>query len=421
MKNFRLPSAAIGLVLLFAPAASGQSGPQVPTGDTPTTANTAPDDTLEGFGRPVASLTTAQLADFLEGQSEFKETEDITSGLGPIFNNVSCVACHARPSVGGSSNITVIRYGLSTNGTFDPLTALGGTLLHEFSAIPQLRETIPAAANVIIARQTTPLYGLGLIEAIEDTTILANAKKNQSPALAGKISWVTDLAASGIQRGDVVLNRLRVGRFGWKAQHATLLDFAADAYNNEMGITNRLFPHENAPNGNTALLLQYVPDHPLDDTFDPVTNNSGIDKLANYMRMLAPPPRAPVLTPGVANGQRLFTMLQCACCYTPSLTTGPSAVKSLDHQAVALYSDLLLHDMGALGDGIVQGMAGATEMRTAPLWGLRGSGPYLHDGRAGTVDDAIRQHDGQARVARDRYVASSPANQDDLIAFLLSL
>lgn len=384
--------------------------PGNPPAVNPPAAAPAPDATPDGFGQPLAGLSASDGADFLDGQDEFKETETPATGLGPIFNNVSCVACHSRPSVGGAGNITVTRFGRSVNGVFDPLTALGGTLLHARTTIPALQEVVPAIANVVVRRQTTPLYGLGLIEAIDDATIIANTTRPKPAGVGGKVGWVT----------DIVTGALRVGRFGWKAQHADLLDFSADAYSNEMGITNRLFPHENAPNGNVALLLKYVPEHPLDDQFDPVTNNSGIDKLANYLRLLAPPPRAPA-TASSQRGQRLFATVGCASCHEPSMTTGGSTIATLDHQPVDLYSDLLLHDMGALGDGIAQAGAGTTEMRTAPLWGLRASGPYLHDGRAQTVDQAILAHDGEAAGIRDAYSNLSGADRTDLLNFLNTL
>jgi CxxC motif-containing protein (DUF1111 family) len=371
----------------------------------PPAANPPPDQSLDGFGQPLSGLSASDGADFLDGRDDFKQAETSATGLGPIFNNVSCVACHARPSVGGASNITVTRFGRSVNGVFDPLTALGGTLLHERTTIPALQEVVPASANIVIKRQTTPLYGLGLIEAIDDGTIIANTTRPKPAGVGGKVGWVTDL----------VTGALRVGRFGWKAQHADLLDFSADAYSNEMGITNRLFPHENAPNGKVALLLRFVPEHPLDDEFDAVTNNSGIDKVTNYIRLLAPPPRGPV-NASALRGQQVFAAVGCASCHEPTLTTGDSTVAALNQQPVELYSDLLLHDMGTLGDGIAQAGAAPTEMRTAPLWGLRASGPYLHDGRAQTVEQAILAHDGEAAGIRDAYGNLSPGDRNDLLA-----
>lgn len=377
---------------------------------TPAAADDAPDEDATGFGRPLAGLGTMPGADFLDGRDDFKETDTPATGLGPLFNNTSCVSCHSTPSVGGSSALTVTRYGRNVHGQFDPLTAQGGTLLHASTTIPELREVIPAAANVIAQRQSLPLYGLGLIEAIDDATLIAATLRPKPPGVSGRVALITDLATGAP----------RIGRFGWKNQHATLLSFAADAYSNEMGITNRILPDENAPNGNTALLLRYVPVHPVDDKFDPVTQNSGIDKVANFMRLLAPPPRA-AGSPAADRGERHFTDVGCAACHTPSYTTGASTLAALDHQPVPLYSDLLLHDMGPLGDGIAQSAAGTNEMRTPPLWGLRASAPYLHDGRAATIDEAIRAHAGEAAEIRERYVKMNPGDRADLLEFLRTL
>jgi CxxC motif-containing protein (DUF1111 family) len=218
---------------------------------------------------------------------------------------------------------------------------------------------------------------------------------------------------------DLVSGDQRVGRFGWKAQNATLLAFSADAYLNEMGITSRFLPTENAPNGNTALLAQYDTVEDPEDELDE-SGMGDIDRSANYMRLLAPPP-GQALSNSAAVGKSLFTVIGCAECHVPSMMTGSSPVAALDHKAVNLYADLLLHDMGSLGDGIVQGNAGATEIKTSPLWGLRKSGPYLHDGRARTIDKAIKAHDGEAAPVRDIYNQLNSKQRKQLQAFLQSL
>jgi len=362
------------------------------------------------FGAPLAGLSTAQLQSFADGLEEFTNVDTPDSGLGPIFNNVSCVACHSIPAAGGGSAILETRFGRLMNGHFDPLTASGGSLLQQSAIAPECRETVPPEANVIALRQTTPLFGLGLIEAIPDQAILRNAQMPQGDKVAGRPSMIVDVASGTV----------RVGRFGWKAQQATILAFAGDAYLNEMGITNRLFPTENAPNGNAALLAQCDHVADIEDQVDPATGKSDIDRLADFMRLLAAPPQVQ-LTPATRSGQDLFARTGCAACHTPSMSTGPSDIAALDRKAVNLYSDLLLHDMGALGDGIGQAAAAPIEMRTAPLWGLRARGPYLHDGRAATVDVAIRLHDGTAASARNRYLQLPPNQQVQLLQFLLSI
>ncbi len=373
----------------------------------------APPPTGPGqFGQPLARLNGTELNDFNAGLAAFDAVQTPTTGLGPIFNNVSCVACHSVPSPGGASTITVTRFGRTTNGVFDPLTQLDGSLLHARAIAPALQELIPAAANTIAHRLTTPLYGAGLIEAIPDSTILLNATpRGKPPGVGGRAAVVTD-AATG---------QLRVGRFGWKAQHATLLSFAGDASTNEIGITNRIFPVQPAPNGNVALLAQFVNlNSGPKDKVNPVTGKGAIDREADYMRYLAPPAPGP-RSPGAVVGQQYFSQVGCASCHTPSMNTGTNAIAALSNVEVFLYSDLLLHNMGTLGDGFAQGPAGPTEMRTSPLWGLRTRPTYLHDGRARTLDAAIRAHDGEGAVSTGEYNQLSPVAQQQLLEFLDSL
>jgi CxxC motif-containing protein (DUF1111 family) len=304
----------------------------------------------------------------------------------------------------------VTRFGRTTNGVFDPLESLGGPLLQNRAIDPAAREFIPRQANTTTRRQTPPLYGIGLIEAIPDDAIKNLALRPAVDGITGRAAIVTDIA-SGTQR---------VGRFGMKAQHATILSFTADAYLNEMGITNRFFPKENAPNGNAALLAQF--DHVQDpeDVVNPSTKRSDIDVVADFERLLAPPQPVAFTTSALA-GQKVFDNIGCAQCHVPQLTTGTSTVAALSHKPVNLYSDLLLHDMGTLGDGMPQAAAKANEFRTTPLWGLRLRRTYLHDGRAPTVDAAIRAHTGQGQASATRYAALSAADSQAVLAFLGSL
>ncbi|HTS21761.1 MAG TPA: di-heme oxidoredictase family protein [Casimicrobiaceae bacterium] len=362
------------------------------------------------FGDPLPGLSSTLSAAFAAGLETFQEVDTPASGLGPIFNNVSCVACHSTPAPGGGSTILETRFGRLANGQFDPLTELGGSLLQQQAIDPHVQEVIPPEANVIAHRITTPLFGAGLIEAIPDAEILLVALQRRPDGISGRLSLVTDVASG----------RTRVGRFGWKAQHATLLSFAGDAYLNEMGITNRLFPTENAPNGNTALVAQYDTVADPEDVTDPTTGKADIDMFADFMRMLAPPPTLPLSSDGKA-GKSLFSQIGCSNCHVPSMVTGRSNIPAFNVQPVALYSDLLLHDMGSLGDGIGQGVAAPGEMKTAPLWGLRARTAYLHDGRATTVDAAITLHDGEAAAARSRYTGLSATQKQQLLEFLGSI
>ena len=359
---------------------------------------------------PLPNLTADLLTAFSDGLEEFTNREDAAGGLGPVFNQNSCAACHVQGGIGGAGFINVTRFGRVTNGTFDPLADLGGSLLQALSINPAARELVPREANVVARRQTTPLFGLGLVEAIPEDVILAGVREGKPDGVKGKAHMVT----------DIVSGQRMVGRFGWKAQQATLLAFSGDAYVNEMGITNRFFPTENAPNGKADVLAAFDQVADPEDTIDPVTGKSDIDHSADFMRLLAPlrplPPSA-----SASAGRAVFQSTGCAVCHTPRMFTGTNDIGALNQKPVDLYSDLLLHDVGALGDGIVQGDAGPRDMRTAPLWGTRVSAPYLHDGRAPTVDAAIRFHDGEAEASRNRYLKLSVQQRQQLLDFINTL
>jgi CxxC motif-containing protein (DUF1111 family) len=361
------------------------------------------------FGDPLPGLTAEQVNLFLDGKDDFEKTETVEGGLGPIFNRDSCVACHSSPVAGGASAINVTRFGMTVHGKFDALDSLGGSLLQENAIVPEVQEFVPSVANVVIHRNSTPLFGLGLMEAIPDSEIVRNARQYGNERINGRVGWVT----------DVVSGKRMAGRFGWKAQQATVTAFAADAYRNEMGVTNKYFPTENAPNGNQELLKKY------DFVQDPedqatATSLADFEKVANFMRFLAPPP-ASKPTPATASGRMIFDTLGCALCHTPVMRTGYSSIAAFNNKPVWLYSDLLLHDMGSLGDGIVQETATGRDFRTPPLWGIAQSAPYLHDGRALTIDEAIKAHDGEGKVVRDRYLKLNKAQQKLLNDFVLSL
>ena len=363
-----------------------------------------------GFGVPLPGLTGDQLTAFNTGKGRFQFVETKASGLGPIFNRDSCAACHAFPAPGGSSGIVVTRFGRVTNGVFDPLASLGGSLLQERAIDPTGLEHVPLSANVVAKRLSTPLFGLGLVEAIPDATILRGVRTTPVDGVLGKASLVVDAAT----------HRTLVGRFGWKAQQATLLSFAGDAYLNEMGITNRLFPTENAPNGNLTLLKSLDTVADPEDHVDATSGKADIDRAADFMRLLSPPPPLPI-TASTTFGAKLFLDVGCTSCHTPVMFTGTSTIAAFNSKAVMLYSDLLLHDMGPLGDGIVQGNALARDMKTPPLWGLRARGTFLHDGRATTIDGAIKAHAGEGQVSKDRYLRLTPDQQALLVEFLKSI
>jgi len=362
------------------------------------------------FGDPLPGLTDQELALFEAGKDEFQEVETVENGLGPVFNEASCTSCHSDPVVGGGSARLETRFGrLKPDGSFDPMVEFGGSLLQDHGigkvgSYDYNAERVPVEATIIARRRTTPLFGLGLLDAVPDATFeaLARMQARSTPETVGRPNTVTDLA-----------NKVAVGKFGWKAQVPTLLQFAADAYLNEMGITSPFFPNENCPQGDCSLLTGN-PAPGLND------DGAGVEAFANFMTLLAPPPRGPI-TKDVAAGEVIFMSLGCASCHVPELKTGSHPVKALAHQTFFPFSDFLLHDMGNLGDGIEQGQATGPEMRTAPLWGQREIKRFLHDGRATTIDQAIRAHDGQGAASRDAFNGLPPDSKSKLRSFLNSL
>jgi CxxC motif-containing protein (DUF1111 family) len=361
------------------------------------------------FGEPLAGLSFRDTVKFLEGLEEFAEREEADEGLGPTFNAESCADCHGVPAVGGSGTANEVRAArIDADGTYHDLP--GGSLFQIFAIPSDCQEVIPADANIIAFRQTQALFGAGLIEAIPDEAIAAKADPNDAnnDGISGRVHRVLDVPS----------NQMRVGKFGWKAQQATLLGFSADAYLNEMGITTNFAPNDNAPNGDEAKLALCDEVDDPEDEIGP-DGRQAIDRFADFMRFLAAPPRG-AITPEVTRGEAVFNTIGCADCHTPSFQTGPNQIAALDRKEVRAFSDFLLHDVGT-GDGIVQGGAATNELKTQPLWGLRVSRPFLHDGSAATIAEAIRRHGGEAARVTARFLGLSAEQRADLLAFLNSL
>lgn len=372
------------------------------------------------YGQPLEGLTMDQRKSFRDGKEAFQKVEDAGDGLGPIFNNVSCVSCHSSPAVGGASPILETRAQKLVGGA--SLDFPGGSLFQSNAISTNCSETVPREANVIAQRQTTPLFGLGLVEAIPDSEIEAyrSEQARAHPEQVGRINRVTDVA-TGAQR---------IGRFGWKDQQATLEAFSGDAYLNEMGITSRLFPAENAPNGNAAKLGA------CDTVKDPEDTDDDVTLFTNFMRFLAPPPGDDAGGRGFGGfggfgrsrrghagaggrGEQLFERVGCAVCHRAGFTAS-SPIPAINGQTVDAYSDFLLHDVGT-GDGIAQGTAPPNMLRTPPLWGVSDSGPYLHDGSAATIREAIRRHANQGAAAARAFEQLQRPEEEALLAFLDSL
>jgi CxxC motif-containing protein (DUF1111 family) len=367
-----------------------------------------------GPGQPFPTLNPGELARWQDGKNVFTTPASIPGGLGPVFNQTACALCHGGPGLpaGSSSPTLTTRFGRITGGQFDPMTAFGGPTLQsngigKFKGVNFVGEVVPSQATIVAHRRTIPLFGLGLVDAIPDAVLigLAAEQLEMSPSTAGTVSLTID-PDTGLER---------VGRFGWKAQDPTLFVFSGDALINEMGVTNPIFPIENCPQGNCALLAanpaQSSPNQPSD---------LPIYQLNDFLTFNAPPPPGPTNATTKA-GQAIFGLIGCASCHQPFFQAGPSPSTSINGVDFFPYSDFLLHNMGPLGDGITQGTATGAMMRTAPLWGLRFETTFLHDGRASTVDQAIRAHTGQAATAAHNYATLNPTQQAQLLAFLNSI
>ncbi|HZR81388.1 MAG TPA: di-heme oxidoredictase family protein [Candidatus Binatia bacterium] len=359
-----------------------------------------PSDACEPI--PYARLTLAEAALFDAGLQRFAEIETAATGLGPAFNGSSCAECHNFPAIGGSSPRRVTLFGRTSGGTFDPLPAEGGPDLQdrglEDAGCTQPPETVPGTANVVALRDTPAAFGAGLIDGLRDDVILRRADPD-------------DRNHDGISgRPNMVGGRL--GRFGWKASAPSLAELLPDHTLHEIGITSPTRASDLPPQGAPPA---------CDPAPDPEDDGTGIAGSTDFLRLLAPL-AVPKATPETNFGKRSFRKARCQLCHVDKIRTGPSSTKVLHNKPAWLYSDLLLHDMGpGLADGIADGDASGSEFRTAPLWGVGRSAPYLHDGRAATLEDAIVAHGGEATASRDRFLALSTFERDALIAFLKSL
>jgi CxxC motif-containing protein (DUF1111 family) len=430
-----------------------------------------------GAGTPLPGLTADENAFSQDGLTRFQDMETVTggnnTGLGPRFNSNQCFSCHSQPAPGGSSPaqnpliavatlngaknkvpwfitpkgpIREARFKRNPDGTNDGdvhdlfvitgRSDAAGCNIAQFDFLPAGNPLTGRGGNPnIIFRIPTPVFGAGLIEAIPDGAILANQTADASEKRALGISGHANAHLSG--NANRSANDGTITRFGWKAQNKSLLMFAAEAYNVEMGISNQLFPQER--DETPGCVLTATPNDTVNFTTTPTpsanTNTavlSDIEAFADFMRMLAPPTPAPE-TPSTTRGRMLFDKVGCAHCHTPSFTTGkmiasgsstvPSA--ALSDKPVNLFSDLLVHHMGTgLADGITQGGAGPDEFRTAPLWGVGQRIFFLHDGRTGNLVEAVEFHrspGSEASRVIERFNRLGTPEQQDVINFLRSL
>jgi CxxC motif-containing protein (DUF1111 family) len=407
---------------------------------------------FDGKSNGVVDDTTHQ-AD----QAKFDETEAIADGLGPIYNAQSCRECHQSPISGGLSQVTELRVGhLGPDGKFrnpdipiarGTVTISGRSLVNDRAICPnaafpnnEIQERVPATETIRTLRTSLNLLGDGFIEAVADQTLLDLARdqcRANHGRICGQVLYVPIVEAPG---------ETRVGRFGWKDQQASLLSFSGDAYLNEMGITNRLFPDEVTTICNTVAEPNDKP--------DPTDGLSDIDRFARFMRATEAPARDAQLAaaPNAQKGERIFEHIGCGICHVAALTTAPAGTKinggtftippALGGKTFHPFGDFLLHNVGT-GDGIVMAMqehygknmyqitwknfseeafhSARNKMRTPPLWGVRLRSRLLHDGRSLTFTDAILRHRAEAEEVVERFKKLRRSDQQALIDFLNSL
>src|ERR1700733_9746803 len=389
-------------------------------------------------------------------QTTFEEVEKLTDGLGPLYNAQSCRECHQNPVSGAASQGTELRVGhQGRDGRFlnpeipiahgDGVTS-GRSLVEDRALCPngafpnnEIQERVPDKETIRTFRLSLNLLGDGFVEAVADQTLVNLAEqqcKSSHKKICGQILRVPIVEAPG---------EMGVGRFGWKDQHASLLSFAADAYLNEMGITNRLQPDEVTKLCNTVA--------EPNDTPGP-DGLSDIDHFARFIRATKAPGRDAQLasSPVAQKGQGLFQKIGCAICHVETLTTAPAGTKinggaftipaALGSISFHPYGDFLMHDVGK-GDGILQATrehygnkvfqimsaylakqnfeSSRNKIRTAPLWGVRLRPRLMHDGASHTFHDAIVRHAGEAAHVTQQFEKLKPDDQEAIIAFLKSL
>ena len=400
------------------------------------------DDLFNGFGArgtPINECVAEAQPPTARGNGRFEdnkfifsERETVDEGLGPTYNDVGCVECHQSVDVGAFSQTMEFRAGHIVNGQF--VDAPGGQLIHARGTDSDIVEHITTAETVKAFRVTTSTLGDGFVECIANGT-LENNVAAQPAAQRGTLTSVPVVEAN---------NTLRHGRFGWKAQQASLLSFAGDAYLNEMGITNKFdgFAGRSStdPNAGTSENPASTADGVINVTFpsvfdpvqDPEDDGGDVLAFADFMAATRAPGRQNPIPAAATRGDSLFNSVGCAVCHTRTFITAQPGTSinggafqvptALGNKIIHPFSDFALHDIGT-GDGIVQnaGQGSANMMRTAPLWGIRARNRFMHEGLNITIFDSIQLHAGQATAARNNFNALTAGQRSDLIAFVLSL
>jgi CxxC motif-containing protein (DUF1111 family) len=472
MKTIKLASVLAFFVVLLSPGiAFAQTDPGVRS------------NTGVNAGQPLASVTASpnDLAFFQTGFAQFNEHQTVTGdnpGLGPRFNLDTCGGCHSQPAPGGTSPASgifpnvgpnpqsqVIASGVvsgstntipyfvfangpvrearfpfffdqfgnpnpnAPNGGVEDLFTVSGRADAGSCSLQQPSFAVARATNNIIFRIPTPVFGTGLLANIDDSTLLANHRAQTG----------NNLGIGGAFNHNG--NDGTISRFGWKAQNKSLMIFAGEAYNVEMGISNELFTQDRPLPGEDQLgsglpancLNLAGVGYPEDITHSDGTSASTVTSdvgLFNVFMQFLDQPTPSATSPGgatsIANGRKLFSAIGCANCHTPSLTTQPSKLTPGLNKAMAnLFSDIEIHHMGVgLADNVSQGSAGGDQFRTAPLWGLGQRIFFLHDGRTANLFSAIQAHQSsgsEATQVEENFDLLSPSQKQDLLNFLRSL
>lgn len=419
------------------------------------------DDSREAFSLPSPVMDPDNAAAFVQGRSLFRQSwviapaNDRATGLGPLYNRISCIACHAKNGRGGAPDgpdgtmqAMLLRLsipGSNPHGGPKPHPAYGDQLNERgvpgvpgegigFLIYDEHVETLAdgtkvalrkpnvhfkemaygaLGADIMVSPRVGPVvYGLGLLEAISDDTILALAKQSKPDGIAGRVNIVWDAMAQ----------KEAIGRFGMKANVATLTEQIANAFSGDLGITSPLMPHENCSKVQTA--CQRAP-----SGGEPELTRAELYATVFCQRMLAVPARRDVNDKQVIQGNRLFVQARCIACHVTPLRTRPdAALPALSNQLIRPYTDLLLHDMGpGLADGRSDYLANGREWRTPPLWGIglthkvNPDAGYLHDGRARTMLEAIMWHGGEGSYSKEAVRTMSTEDRTALLRFLESL
>jgi len=409
------------------------------------------------FSTPAPNLNGSDLDMHLDGDFQFEAAfvtapANVNGGVGPIFNNSSCISCHPKDgrapfpdNINGLSGFFLRSSipGITENGGPVPVPNFGLQIQnqaifgYESEAKFQVNYTtivetladgtqvtlqkpnydlvdayVAVPSSILLSpRLAPPVFGLGLLEAIPESEILMYQDINDidDDGISGKANYVH----------DVISGTTQIGRFGWKANTATILEQCAGAYLGDMGITSYIFPQETGygqTNGSDG----------FED--DPELSEEILNQVAFYCQTLAVPAPRDIEKESVRRGSQIFENIQCASCHVPSMTTGSNSISAISNQTIYAYSDMLLHDMGAdLADNRPDFLANGNEWKTRPLWGIgltqvvNGHTDFLHDGRAKNITEAILWHGGEALHSKNEFKALSTQDRNDLLDFLNSL